>query len=428
MRGSIVKISLSFIFLLLFFYFSSTVQAADAEKTDHVLISEVYYNPIQTGTDTKYEWVEIYNNTNVSVDLANWSLKDNTNSSVLSANSYILEPANFLVIAAYEEFFKVNFPVLDPKANIIYLEHSIGNGLSNSGDILQLLDGGGNIVDEVIWNSTNSKELIVGDGQSIERVPVDGSFAKNLKPSPGALPLPVVETTPDTVKDEIVDIAIIRGEEDGSKAIISGVVSVLPNVLSTQYFYIQDETGGIQIYNYHKIFPTIILGDKITVNGELSTVSGERRMKITQSSDIKILENIAKIIAEPVQISAIDEKYEGKYIKTTGFVVETSGDNFVIGEKKSNKTVKVTIRESANIDKPKMKKGDEVEISGIVSEYKGEYKILPTKQEDVKVLTSGYLPMAGPSEFMSLIFGTIIYTLWILFQKTKKKHLILAGR
>jgi DNA/RNA endonuclease YhcR with UshA esterase domain len=135
------------------------------------------------------------------------------------------------------------------------------------------------------------------------------------------------------------------------------------------------------------------------------------------------LENVAEIIPVRVEVSEISEKYEGEYIKITGLVIETSGDNFVVGTKNSDEKIKVNIRDSANIDKPKMRKGDKVEIAGIVSEYKGEYRILPTKQEDVKVLTSDHLPMAGPSEILSLIFGTIIYTLWILFQKVRKRRL-----
>lgn len=428
MRGIIFKILLSFsIFLVVFFGFSDVTKAADSTKIkDHILISEVYYNPIQTGTDTKYEWIELYNNSDEPIDLKGWSLSDNINSGIISDVSYLLEPANFLVIAAYEEFFKANFPDISFDVKVIYLEHSIGNGLSNSGDLLTLGDDDGDAVDEVVWNSTDFKNLIVDDGESIERVPVDGEFVKNIKPSPGTLPLPIVDSEAKPSDEKISDIAVVREKEDGTEAIISGVVSVLPSVLSAQYFYIQDETGGIQIYNYHKLFPTLTLGDRISVTGELSTVSGERRIKITDISDIQILTNGAQIIPEQVKISEIGEKYEGEYIKTTGIVIETSGDNFVIGEKNSDRTVKVAIRDLTNIDKPKMRKGDEVEIAGIVSEYKGEYRILPIIQGDVIVLTSDYLPMAGGSEILSLIVGTIIFILWTLFQKVRKKRLIWA--
>lgn len=429
MRGKIVKLSFLFVICFLAIFCSPRLSQAadDTLSMNHLLISEVYYNPIQTGTDTKYEWVELYNNTDEPIDLINWSLTDNTSSIIFSDISYVIEPSSFLVIAAYKESFLINFPDLDSEIKIIYLEHAIGNGLSNSSDVLKVSDNPEIIVDEVIWNSTNNKDLVVNDGESIERVPVSGPFVKNIKPSPGSGPLPVIESEETVDKDTILDIAVAREEKDGEETTVSGVVTVLPGVLSTQYFYIQDETGGIQVYNYHKLFPVLKLGDKISVSGELSTVSGERRVKFIEITSISILGTAAEIIPERVEISEIGEKYEGEYIKTTGVVIETSGDNFVIGEKNSDKTIKVAIRDSAKIDKPKMRKGDEVEISGIVSEYKGEYRILPTKQEDVKVLTSDYLPMAGVSEIISLIFGTIIYTLWILFQKVRKKRSIWAA-
>ncbi len=424
MRGKIVKTLLFVICFSATYFLPEFVKAADDTRpVGSLLISEVYYNPIQAGTDTKYEWVELYNNTDEPVDIINWSLKDNMDSVIISNISYVVEPDSFLVIAAYKEFFLINFPDVDLGAKVIYLEHVIGNGLSNSNDTLTILDGDKNIINEVIWNSTDYKDLVIDDGQSIERAPIDGQFIMNIKPSPGSGPLPIVEPEEIKTEDIIVDIAIAREDQDGDKTTVSGIVTVLPGVLSTQYFYIEDKTGGMQVYNYHKLFPILKLGDKILISGELSSVSGERRIKIADITNIRILENVAEIIPVRVEVSEISEKYEGEYIKITGLVIETSGDNFVVGTKNSDEKIKVNIRDSANIDKPKMRKGDKVEIAGIVSEYKGEYRILPTKQEDVKVLTSDHLPMAGPSEILSLIFGTIIYTLWILFQKVRKRRL-----
>lgn len=225
------------------------------------------------------------------------------------------------------------------------------------------------------------------------------------------------------------NIGEARNNADGQKVTVSGVVTVLPNVLSSQYFYIQDETSGIQIFCSKKDFPDLKVGDRIKVTGELSSVANERRLKIDGSGDIEVQGSGNTVAPIEIKIADVGEKYEGEYVKVQGTVVETSGDNFILEEKASQARVKVSIRDLTEINKPKMRKGDNVEVAGIVSQYKDEYRILPFKQEDVKILTSNQLPMAGVNEIVTLLFSFVIYYfLWILFQKTKKKHFNLQPR
>jgi hypothetical protein len=49
-----------------------------ADALGHLVISEVFYDASQTGTDSHYEWVEVFNPTDAPVDLAGWRLRDNT--------------------------------------------------------------------------------------------------------------------------------------------------------------------------------------------------------------------------------------------------------------------------------------------------------------------------------------------------------------
>ena len=49
-----------------------------AQTAGHVVISEVMYDPPQTGVDSDYEWVELFNPTGAPVDLSGWKLQDNS--------------------------------------------------------------------------------------------------------------------------------------------------------------------------------------------------------------------------------------------------------------------------------------------------------------------------------------------------------------
>jgi DNA/RNA endonuclease YhcR with UshA esterase domain len=157
-----------------------------------VLITEVEYNPPQSGTDTKYEWVELYNNTDADINLSNWTLSDNTNSDKIS--TFILKSGEFLVIAATQDGFSANFPNQNPKNFTTIPDGAIGNGLANSGDSVILKDPnpGDLPIDSISWPD---KAPLVSDGYSIARIPFDGNFYSQKHPSPGLSPVQLSDAT-----------------------------------------------------------------------------------------------------------------------------------------------------------------------------------------------------------------------------------------
>ena len=190
-----------------------------------------------------------------------------------------------------------------------------------------------------------------------------------------------------------MNIKDAKAKEIGDTMILSGVVTVLPGILSSQYFYIQDADSGIQVYNFRSIFPSLKIGDFIKVKGVLANSNGEIRLKIVAESDIEIVSSSENPVIKELEINDISEEYSGLLITTTGEVQETSGNIFVITD--SNNQIKVLIRESADIKKPKMKKGDKVKATGILSVYKGELRILPINRDGVIILSAGVLPITG---------------------------------
>jgi hypothetical protein len=222
-----------FIFLALLpnFCFAS----ADIPNIDKkVLITEVGYNPPQSGTDTKYEWVEIYNNSGDAIDLTNWSLSDNNSTDKIPA--FVLTNKEFLVIAATKEGFLTNFSSI-PK-NFVYLAEnlsssggSIGNGLSNSSDLVILKDSSDQIIDKIPW-SLDTPNLLVPDGYSIERIPYDGDFKPQRHPSPGMSP--VFLESPKNIMKNSMDLCWENNSLNFSKYEIYDIENNKDNLLSTQ--------------------------------------------------------------------------------------------------------------------------------------------------------------------------------------------------
>jgi len=150
-----------------------------------VLINEVQYNPIQPGADSLYEWFELYNACNETVELAGWNISDNNKTSLIP--SLNISPYGFAVIAASENY-SINYP--DYSGIIVFLGGRIGNGLGNDGDHLVLTDGNGSVIGGLSYGSDKSGILplcpAVADGHSIERFPAGGDlFIDNSVPTPG---------------------------------------------------------------------------------------------------------------------------------------------------------------------------------------------------------------------------------------------------
>ena len=380
-----------------FLLFAKSTYAAD----EHLLINEVYPSPVDASEQdilTK-EWIELYNPTDSDINLSKYSLHDKAN--------HVFSDLTNKTIASGE-----------------YLTVIDENILNNTGDSVFLFDDS-LIIDQVVYGDTTANPLnakIPPVGKSITRIDgkpdtdVDNADFVISDPTPGS-EYSFVETEPG---GETLNIEDARESENGKEVTVIGTVTVLPGTLSSQYFYIQDGTGGIQIYCYGKNFPNMAIGDSVSLTGILSETSNERRIKITGADKIVILNHTEPFPPTDIAISDIGEKNEGTFIKTAGTVTKTSGDTFYISD--GTKEIEVSIRKTTGIDKPKMKKGDQVEVIGIVSQYKNEYRILPIDQDDVKIVASeNQLPRAGNDEFIFIFISLISTILWNMYLRAKRK-------
>jgi len=98
-------------------------------------ITEVMSDPIQPGRDADWEWVEITNFGTVAVDLGGMMLRDNAQSTRLP--SLVVPAGGSVVLGA----------LLAEVAVDARLPNGIGNGLGNTGDVLELLTASGESVD-----------------------------------------------------------------------------------------------------------------------------------------------------------------------------------------------------------------------------------------------------------------------------------------
>lgn len=121
-----------------------------AANPGDVLISEVLYDCPAGCTETagQCEWVELYNNTGNPISLSEWEICDNQACDALP--NYTIQPGEEVVIAAVQTYFE-GCGYSCGNGHIQYLGQAIGNGLSNTADVVCILDENDTIIDQMNW-------------------------------------------------------------------------------------------------------------------------------------------------------------------------------------------------------------------------------------------------------------------------------------
>ncbi|MCY3558909.1 MAG: lamin tail domain-containing protein [Chloroflexi bacterium] len=141
-------------------------------------ISEVYPNAGQGRNDASYEWFELTNRSNTTIDLNGWTIQDNTSSDPL--DGLVVAPHTSVVIAVDSD--------ADLQVDLHIGDDRIGNGLANAGDRLELVDPDGHVVSAISWGNdrTHNSTDAPDEGKSIHRAQPDGP-PKIGTPNPGEL-------------------------------------------------------------------------------------------------------------------------------------------------------------------------------------------------------------------------------------------------
>lgn len=106
---------------------------------NHLLISEVHYDPTAEDGADDNEWVEIFNPTASAINLSTWGIGDTATSGIdMFPNGTMIQAGQYLIVSSAST--TLSFWSLPGGAAFVSLEESIGSGLSNTGDAVFLVD------------------------------------------------------------------------------------------------------------------------------------------------------------------------------------------------------------------------------------------------------------------------------------------------
>jgi len=306
------------------------------------------------------EWFEIFNIGNQ--EIKNYiKIFDNIAQDLLFID---ILPNEYVIITSNKIMFQNYYP--NYKGKIFELsDGTIGNGLANSGDKLQLTDNFLYNLDQILIPTATK-------GYSFQ---LNNNSWQKLLPNPGYINDSEINQSIIIYQNKTAsDLSTLSTAVDESEIYIVGIVNSLPGQIGSQIFYLQDDYGGIEIYSYYKDFPDLKIGQKITVLGIYNKEM--RRVKISSRNDIVILEeNDLKIsdfnTASPQQDIFCIVKISGIITRKSSKIIEI--DNKII----------ISASKVKDFSFKDFKIDDYIEVQGLLEEYDDYFRIILRDQNDV---------------------------------------------
>jgi P pilus assembly chaperone PapD len=178
-----------------------TYYDVSAVDSGDVAINEIMAAPPASSS----EYVELYNHSDKSLNLQDWSISDSgQNRDPITNNQFIVPPDSFVVIAA-DKSLESSFP------DITIVQMSSFPSLNNGGDAITIRDENGTLLDSLTYTSNWGEDEIALERRSID---VIASYKANWASAINGFGTPGRANTvsPDTVSPTLENLVIERNK------------------------------------------------------------------------------------------------------------------------------------------------------------------------------------------------------------------------
>ena len=309
--------------------------------------------------NSEEEYIQLKNISALPVNMSNWK--------VVYKNDIFKIPTSTLLAA---------------NDYLTFYQTITGFKLNNSGGELLLLNQENILIDEMEYGKADEDAVYVfANGEWKWELPTTSAKIAAAKTN---TTLPTGRQAQKSSGRFFTHIVDARAGQKGDWARVKGVVTALPGIFGSQYFYLTDGTAGIQIYQNKKDFPPLEVGDLAQVYGAISEANGVKRINIKSKEDVDILAIGGVVTSTELNADEIDESLAGGLVQTQGEITEIKS-NFMYVDNGNGETV-VYFKQGAKIDKTKFKEGENVRVVGVLEQTKTGWQIWPRSNADIESL------------------------------------------
>ncbi len=398
--------------------------------TPTLITPEIIINQVMIGQEEKArnEFVELYNPSKEIIDLSKYKLIKKTKT---GNASNLVSQKKFKGLIPAQGYFLLSTPEFCPLISCD-LSYSSSASLS-SGNYLALIKD--DKIAEIKLDIKNNQVLQHNSSIINGNVILHNSKNQkiNIKNSANS-----DSTTPKKTNDTLT---------------VTGIVSVLPKTLGTQYFYIhtpsedKKEISGMQIYNYQKKFPDLKLGDYVKVSGVLSTkeICPENiscpqnsyfyRLKTKEISDIQIIsQNNSLPLPEIEKISSLKWNQIGQLKTVSGKITQNKTKEIYLDDGENE--ILIEIKPGTQISSKSLSENFSFTLTGILNYTDSQLKltlinpdyIIPLEEKKNEtlgvLLTDSFWQIQKRKKYQKLLGYAVIVLIsagaYLLY--LKKKH------
>lgn len=219
-----------------------------------ILINELYPDPDGSASLPEYEFIELYNRTNKVLSLSGYKISDASTSTTI--NNAVIFPNSFLIICS-----STALPLFQPYGNVISV--SSFPSLNNSGDLITLRNGDGDLIHQVNYTS---------------------AWYQDAAKSSGGWTLELVD--PNNPCGEMSNWRASVDPSGGTPGSINSVNGNNPDNTAPQIILAEAITDGLVIVQFNEIMDSLSMANGIfTINQGISissqSVYGDRSVLLT---------------------------------------------------------------------------------------------------------------------------------------------------
>ncbi|WP_445739161.1 chitinase N-terminal domain-containing protein [Paenibacillus sp. FSL F4-0236] len=184
-----------------------------------------------------------------------------------------------------------------------------------------------------------------------------------------------------------VSIGEARTKIVGSLVTVEGIVTTEPGIFGGQTFYLQDETGGLYVYQSQSGFHA---GDTVKVTASTALYNSE--LELTEV--VQIEKSGTAKLPESVDVPAVNDTNQGqllklKDVKVTNIITATPSGSFefdAIADGGTSNHIRVDARTGITKDSFPYAEGQKLDITGVAAIFKDVYQLKPRSLGDFSIV------------------------------------------
>lgn len=260
--------------------------------------------------------------------------------------------------------------------------------MNNGGTTVRLVDSDGTELDRAVYGTAR---------EGLSWALNDNAWAWTAQPSPRQKNVMVAPASTAQKKSkkiankntvtkvepppQQVSLKEIQELDSADRVVIEGVVTVLRDVLGSTTSFVQTDDAGVSL-TIPSGEPSIQLGQKIQATGTVRLKNGRRYIAVA-ARGLKILSVAEAIVPPSLPTDDVGADQADQLVHVKGVVSLASGNRIEIDD--GSGPVPIYIKSSTGIVRPKVKAGDTVDATGIVSVSTSGIRVLPRTQDDIRV-------------------------------------------